>query len=120
VQNSQDTHVFTSDNKAKRDQQWKLFANAIGQKALLKLENDKVFYRLPTVGAIIKEGKLYSNIAFPGVAIEYKEHGGKWTRYEVPVEVKGVVKVRSISFDGQRKGRSVTVKSNEFTVEPIG
>jgi hexosaminidase len=117
---SQDTHVFTSDNKAKRDQQWKLFANAIGQKALLKLENDKVFYRLPTVGAIIKEGKLYSNIAFPGVAIEYKEHGGKWTRYEVPVEVKGVVKVRSISFDGQRKGRSVTVKSNEFTVEPIG
>lgn len=109
---SQDTHFFTSDKKEKRDQQWKIFANAIGQKALLKLENDNVFYRLPTVGAVIKEGILYSNIAFPGIAIEYKEYGGKWTRYEVPRKVKGEVKVRSVSFDGQRKGRSVTVKSN--------
>ncbi|MFT5295490.1 MAG: hexosaminidase [Colwellia sp.] len=109
---NKDTHVFTSDKKTQRDQQWKIFANVIGQKALVKLENDNIFYRLPTIGAIIKDGKLHTNIAFPGVAIEYKEQGGNWMRYLVPVAVKGEVKVRSISFDGQRKGRSVTVKSN--------
>ncbi|NQZ86532.1 MAG: carbohydate-binding domain-containing protein [Colwellia sp.] len=109
---SKETDAFTPDKRAQRDQQWKIFANAIGQKALAKLENDNIFYRLPTVGAIVKNGKLHTNIAFPGVVIEYKEHGGNWTRYSAPVAVKGEVKVRSISFDGQRKGRSVAVKSD--------
>jgi len=109
---SKDTNAFTPDKRAQRDQQWQIFANVIGQKALAKLENDKIFYRLPTVGAIVKNGKLHTNIAFPGVVIEYKEHGGNWTRYSAPVTVKGEVKVRSISFDGQRKGRSVAVESN--------
>jgi hexosaminidase len=109
---SQATKVFTAQKKAQRNQQWQLFANTIGQKALVKLENDNIFYRLPTVGAIVKEGKLYANIAFPGIAIEYKEQAGNWTLYEAPVDIKGDVSVRSISFDRQRKGRSVTVKSN--------
>jgi hexosaminidase len=109
---SQDTQVFTDDKKGQRDQQWQVFANAIGQKALPKLENDDIFYRLPTVGSVVIEGKLYANIAFPGVAIEYKEQNGNWMLYEGPVAIKGQVKVRSVSFDRQRKGRSVTVKSN--------
>jgi len=106
------TGVFTNENKAKRDQQWKLFANTIGQKALAKLENDKMFYRLPTVGAIIKNGKLHANTAFPGLAIEYQEQSGKWHQYQTPVTVNGSVNVRSISFDGKRKGRSVVVKTH--------
>jgi len=108
---NKDTNVFNADKKEQRDQQWKIFANVIGQKALAKLESDNIFYRLPTVGAIIKDDKLHANIAFPGVAIEYKEEGGEWIRYSAPVTVKSVVKVRSISFDGQRKGRSVTIKN---------
>jgi hexosaminidase len=107
---TQNTGVFTDEKRDNRDQQWKVFANAIGQKALAKLENDKMFYRLPTVGAIVKDGKLYANVAFPGVAIEYQDKAGKWLKYQAPVSVEGVVKVRSISFDGQRKGRSVAVK----------
>jgi hexosaminidase len=109
---SQQTHVFTADKKAKRDQQWQIFANVIGQKALAKLENDNVFYRLPTVGALIKEGKLYANTAFPGIAIEYQEIDGKWTPYRTPVKVAGEVNIRSASINGQRKGRSVIVKNN--------
>jgi hexosaminidase len=109
---SQKTKVFNDDKKAQRDQQWQVFANAIGQKALPKLEVDKVFYRLPTVGGVVKEGKLHANIAFPGIAIEYQVNGGKWITYSSPVIVKGQVKVRSMSFDGQRKGRSVAVKHN--------
>jgi hexosaminidase len=107
---NQNSGVFTDENKAKRDLQWKVFANVIGQKVLPKLENDKMFYRLPTVGAIVKDSTLYTNIAFPGVAIEYQEQGREWVQYQVPVTVKGDVKVRSTSFDGQRKGRSVLVK----------
>ncbi|MFT6901421.1 MAG: hexosaminidase [Colwellia sp.] len=109
---SQVTKIFTAEKKAQRYEQWQLFANTIGQKALIKLENDNIFYRLPTVGAIVKEGKLYANIAFPGIAIEYKEQAGNWRFYEAPVAIKGTVSVRSISFDRQRKGRSVRVKSN--------
>lgn len=109
---SQATKVFTAEKKALRDQQWQLFANTIGQKALIKLEKDNIFYRLPTVGAIVKEGKLYANIAFPGIAIEYQIQGGNWTRYQGPVAIEGIVNVRSISFDGQRKGRAVTINNN--------
>ena len=109
---TENSGVFTDDNKIKRDQQWTMFANAIGQKALPKLENDNMFYRLPTVGAIVKDGKLHANIAFPGLAIEYQEQNGKWLHYQSPVTVKGAVNVRSISFDGQRKGRTVVVKTH--------
>jgi hexosaminidase len=109
---SQKSNVFNDEKKAQRDQQWQVFANAIGQKAIPKLENDKIFYRLPTVGAVIKEGELHANIAFPGLAIEYQENDGEWIFYQAPVTVKGTVNVRSTSFDGQRKGRSLAVKSN--------
>jgi hexosaminidase len=109
---SQATKVFSAQKKAQRDQQWQLFANTIGQKALIKLENDNIFYRLPTVGAMVKEGKLYANIAFPGIAIEYQVPAGNWTRYQGPVAIEGTVNVRSISFDGQRKGRAVTINSH--------
>jgi hexosaminidase len=105
----QNSKTFTDAMKAQRDEQWTVFANAIGQKALQKLENDKVFYRLPTVGAVIKGGKLMANTAFPGLAIEYKVDNGQWSTYAAPVAVTGNVKVRSVSFDGQRKGRIVSV-----------
>jgi len=109
---SQNSGIFTDENKAKRDQQWQMFANAIGQKVLPKLEKDKMFYRLPTVGAIVKDGKLHANVAFPGLTIEYQVKNGEWVHYQSPVTVKGDVNVRSISFDGQRKGRSVVVKTH--------
>jgi len=109
---SQNSGIFTDENKAKRDQQWQVFANAIGQKVLPKLEKDKMFYRLPTVGAIVKDGKLHANVAFPGLTIEYQVKNGEWVHYQSPVTVKGDVNVRSISFDGQRKGRSVVVKTH--------
>lgn len=105
----QQSRVFTDKMKEKRDQQWTVFANAIGQKALPKLENDEVFYRLPTVGAVISEGKLMANTAFPGIEIEYQVNDGKWLPYTSPVAVHGDVKVRSISFNGKRKGRTTVI-----------
>jgi hexosaminidase len=105
----QQSHVFTEKMKEKRDQQWTIFANTIGQKALPKLENDNIFYRLPTVGGVIKNGTLMANIAFPGIAIEYQVDNKEWKLYSMPVAVSKDVKVRAISFDGKRKGRTTTI-----------
>ncbi|MEW6990201.1 family 20 glycosylhydrolase [Colwelliaceae bacterium 6441] len=107
---SQKTDTFTDEMKVKRNNEWVLFANTIGQKALPKLESDNVFYRLPTVGAKIVAGKLHANIAFPGVAIEYKTDSTQWVKYEGPVTVNSAVQVRSVSHDGMRKSRIMLVQ----------
>ena len=107
---SQDSHVFTDELKAKRDAQWQLFANTLGQKEFPKLSLANVFYRLPTAGAKIVDGKLYANSAFPGVAIEYMDDQKTWKRYQAPVAVSGQVNVRTISADGQRKSRTTAVE----------
>ncbi len=105
----QQSATFTEQHKVNRDQDWTAFANTLGQKALKKLEQQGVFYRLPTVGAQINDGILSANIAFPGLAIEYKDGAGQWTPYQQPVAVNGSVLVRSSSFDGKRKGRTTSV-----------
>ncbi|GHE95320.1 family 20 glycosylhydrolase [Thalassotalea profundi] len=107
---SQETEVFTKEMQTQRDKQWTLFANAIGQKEFPKLSLANIFYRLPTVGAVIKEGKLHANTAFPGTAIEYKEKDGKWTLYSQPVSVDGEIQLRTISVDGKRKGRTTILR----------
>jgi len=108
---SQDSNEFTTEMQAERDKQWRIFANALGQKELVKLDKANVKYRLPTIGAVIEGGKLFANVAFPGVIIEYKELGQSWKTYIQPVNVSGEVKVRASSSDMTRKGRIVIVKS---------
>jgi len=102
---SQDSHVFTADMKKERDINWHLFANTLGQKEFDKLELDGIDYRLPTVGAVIEQGILKANIAFPGLIIEYQDQQQKWQIYNEPVAVKGQVKVRSRSKNGLRFSR---------------
>ena len=109
---SQETNTFAQDKQLQRDEQWRLFANAIGQKELVKLDIADVKYRLPTVGAMIEEGKLYANVAFPGLSIEYQESGKPWQKYTQPTAVSGDVKVRTSTSNNSRKGRIVEVKSN--------
>lgn len=106
---SQETNAFDETRKTKRDIQWRKFANTIGQKALAKLEAENVFYRLPNVGAIIVDGMLKANVAFPGLTIEFQEDDGQWQVYHQSVKVKGNVKVRSRSFDGERRSKTYDV-----------
>lgn len=107
---SSQSNTFTQSLKAKRDNQWSLFANTLGQKEFAKLDMADVDYRLPTVGAIIKAGKLHANIAFPGLVIEYKADKGGWRTYQTPVKVSGNVSVRSRTTNGVRAGRITQVK----------
>ena len=102
---SQATKAFTRDMHKARDDNWRLFANTLGQKELVKLELGGIDYRLPTVGAVIEQGRLKANVAFPGLSIEYQDDRKKWQRYDNPVVVKGSVKVRSRSKNGLRTGR---------------
>jgi len=111
---SQDTQTFTEDMQVARDNSWRLFANAIGQKELPKLEIAGVDYRLPTVGAVIEEGTLKANVAFPGLVIEYKAESTNdvkqpWQEYKQPLKVDTAITVRSRSISGSRTGRITKV-----------
>ncbi|MCW8833289.1 MAG: carbohydate-binding domain-containing protein [Colwellia sp.] len=106
---SQDTQVFTTEMQKERDANWRLFATTLGQKEFVKLDIDGIDYRLPTVGAIIEQGILKANIAFPGLVIEYQDEQQKWQPYSKPVAVKGMVKVRSRSENSSRYSRITQV-----------
>ena len=106
---SQQSNTFTAESKVKRDSQWALFANTLGQKEFTKLELAQIDYRLPTVGAIIQAGKLHANIAFPGLTIEYQVKNGNWLTYQNPIAVSGEVSLRSRSTNGLRTSRITRV-----------
>jgi hexosaminidase len=107
---SSSTNVFTETMQATRDKKWSEFANTLGQKEFDKLEIGDISYRLPTVGAIIEAGKLFANIAFPGLTIEYQVNDGDWLQYKEAVAVSGRVNVRSRSKNGLRTSRITVVK----------
>lgn len=107
---SQGTNSFSAEMQKMRDSQWSLFANTLGHKEFAKLELAKVDYRLPTVGAVIKDGKLHANVAFPGLTIEYQESGGTWQKYQQPAPVKGKVSLRSRTTNGLRASRITQVQ----------
>ena len=107
---SQQSEHFTAQMQKMRDSQWSLFANTLGQKEFAKLELAQVDYRLPTVGAIVKDGKLHANVAFPGLTIEYQVNNGKWQTYQQPTTVQGTVNLRSRSINGLRASRTTQVK----------
>ncbi len=99
----------------KIDATWNEFANRIGQRELPRL--DYLFggfnYRISPPGAIIVDGLLKANIAYPGMTIRYTTDGSEpsvySTRYTVPVTVSGVVKLRAFSSNG-RPGRVIEAR----------
>ncbi|SET87633.1 family 20 glycosylhydrolase [Thalassotalea agarivorans] len=105
----QSSGAFTTEKRLQRDNAWHLFAHALGKKELAKLSQSNIQFRLPTVGAIIENGTLKANIAFPGLAIEFKDEANTWKRYTAPIPVSGQVWVRSIDPLSNRKGRTTTV-----------
>lgn len=107
---NQESNVFTDALQQKQQASWQTFANVIGKKLLPKLDAADIFYRIPTVGAVIKDNQLHANIALPGLTIEYKDGNGPWTTYAAPIAVKGEVTIRARSTDGKRAGRSLIVK----------
>lgn len=107
---NQQTSKFNEDKRILQQQDWQLFSNNLSQKQLPKLEKEGIFYRLPTVGGVIKEGILHANVSLPGLPIEYKpQSSDHWLPYAEPIAVDGSVIIRARSYDGKRAGRSLTV-----------
>ena len=93
---------------------WNLFANTIGQKALTMLEEweDGVKFRIPEPGVKIENGILFANTAFPGLTIKY--HIGSDTddlRYHDPIQLTtGSIITLWCETSQGRKGRSVVLQ----------
>ncbi|GIU09840.1 beta-N-acetylhexosaminidase [Shewanella sp. c952] len=107
---NQQSGMFTQDMRAQQALEWQAIANTLGYKELIKLDKAGISYRVPTVGAVIKDNKLFANLIYPGLAIEYRVNGGDWQLYNAGALVKGNVEVRAIAADGVRKGRTLRVK----------
>jgi hexosaminidase len=101
--------AFTADMRARRAADWNAFANLLGQRELARLDAAGVAYRVPTVGAVVENGRLRANVTFPGLPIEYRVEGGAWRPYVENAPVSGRVEVRAQSADGQRAGRALLV-----------
>jgi hexosaminidase len=104
------TGAFTAERRAARDADWRRFSSLLGGRELARLDAAGLAWRVPTVGAVIENGRLKANVAFPGLPIEYRVEGGPWTPYVEGASVSGRVEVRARSADGKRPGRSLVVQ----------
>ena len=104
-----------AERERRLDADWNEFANRLGRRELPRL--DRLFggvgYRLPPPGAVIENGRLKANVAYPGLTIRYTTGGQGPTRqsprYTRPVRIEsGPVRLRSFSTTG-RGSRVVTV-----------
>ena len=106
----QSTAVFSNELRTQRDAQWQKFNSALSLKELVKLERAGVFYRLPTVGALVENNTLKANTSLFGLPIEYRHADGPWQRYQGPVAVTKPIEIRATTHNGKRAGRSLTVQ----------
>ncbi|HTN41699.1 MAG TPA: family 20 glycosylhydrolase, partial [Asticcacaulis sp.] len=88
---------------------WQTFNDRLTPR-LAELDREQVAYRLPPPGARITGGIFEANLAYGDLKIQYRPAGGKWRIYKDAVEVNGAVEVRSVTPDGKRFSRSITVK----------
>ncbi|MFN3404293.1 MAG: family 20 glycosylhydrolase [Cytophagaceae bacterium] len=104
-----------SERLDKLNNDWSLFATAIGSRELSRLDylSKEISYHIPFPGAVIKNDTLYANSSFPGLVIRYTTDGSdpgiNSLVYTNPVEVKSQVKLACFTATG-KKGKIVTIK----------
>ncbi len=94
---------------------WADISNQIGQREFQRL--DFLFggynYRIAAPGAVIEDGLLKANVAFPGLTIRFTEDGSEPStnskEYIKPVKVNGLIKVRTFNKTG-RASKTFIVK----------
>ncbi|WP_302848461.1 chitobiase/beta-hexosaminidase C-terminal domain-containing protein [Moritella viscosa] len=74
------------------------------------MDSTGIQYRLPVPGGKIESGKLVTNVAFPGLEVQYStDSGSSWVTWTKPVEVTSA-ELRTVSPDGKRFSRITSVK----------
>jgi hexosaminidase len=87
------------DDEEKRmatlDKEWNAFANQLSYKELPRLSymNKGYNYRLPTPGAIVKDGYLHANVEYPGLKVYYTLEKGAGEQETVSVLYENPVKI---------------------------
>ncbi len=95
-----------AERRQQLDAAWSRFANTLGHRDLPRLDHlfGGVNYRLPPPGAVIEDGLLNANVAFPGLTIRYTTDGSEPTAsstlYEGPVAVSGTAKLKTFDARG--------------------
>ncbi len=93
---------------------WSQFVNVLGKRELPRLDyyQGGVSYRIPSPGAIVRDGNVTANIQLPGLAIRYTtdgtDPGPESNLYAGPLSGKTMVKLRA--FDSRGRG------SNTITI----
>jgi hexosaminidase len=76
---------------------------------LAELDRRNIGYRLPVPGGRIARGKLEANAPIAGLKIQYRSGKAPWRIYITQVAVTGPVTLRTVSPDGRRTSRTVSV-----------
>ena len=105
----------TVERQRQEEISWNEFANRLGRHELPRLDqlHGGVRYRLPPPGAVIRDGRLHANTAFPGLEIRYTTDGSEpvesSTLYSGPVAVNGNVKLSTFDTRGRASRAVVAV-----------
>ncbi len=76
---------------------------------LAALDRAGIRYRLPVPGARIANGLLEANVPVAGLTIQYRTGKAAWRHYDSAVAVNGRTELRTLSPDGRRFSRVVSV-----------
>ncbi len=97
----------TYTDTAAREQAYAQFAAAVGYRTLPWLDASDIAYRVPTSGAIIRDGRLHTLVACPGIVVQVSSDDGLSWRDAVEGEtLTAGGLVRSKTSDGRRFSRT--------------
>lgn len=111
------TEADAAKGEAAYAQAWSQFVNILGKRELPRLSHYKggYSYRIPTAGAVVREGKVLANVQLPGLTIRYTTDGSEPDAtskvYVGPIADKGTISLRVFDPKG-RGGRGVRVENN--------
>lgn len=94
---------------------WSEFVNIMGKRELPRLNYyaGGFLYRIPTAGAIVKNGKMEANVIIPGLTIRYTTDGTEPTAqskvYSGPIQLKKQVTLKVFNSEG-RSGNSIRIE----------
>ena len=84
-----------------RQQDWQRFGWTLTQKELPRLAEAGVALYLPPPGAVLQDGLLLANSAWPGLVVEYSDDQGKsWLPYTEAVKVSSNLLLRTKAKNG--------------------
>ena len=95
---------------------WNRFANCLAQRELPRLNYlaGDVGYRIPPPGAVVRDGFVHANVAFPGLTIRYSTDGSEPTpaspMFRDAVAVPRVIRLRAFDAHG-RSSRTVLISA---------